>query len=140
RFDALGLIEARRHDGDADRLGDVAHGGEPGTGRAPKRPRRQVRLCSRRMKRLTFGAGLAALCAWLAVVSAWEASAQRRLGPGQERVVLGLFAPHELGGEVAAGYALWNVSIEQSRVVVTLRAGDGSETTVTLVHPDDAPE
>lgn len=93
------------------------------------------------MKRLTCGAGLAASCACLAVIfSAMTASAQHLIGPGQEPVVLGLLAPHELGHEIEAGYALWNVAIEAERVVVTLRTREGRETTLTLLHPDDAPE
>lgn len=68
-----------------------------------------------------------------------EAHAQAHLiGPGQEEVVLALFAPHELGGEVAAGFALWSVAIESDHIVVTLRAGDGRETSLTLRHPDTA--
>ncbi len=83
---------------------------------------------------------LAAWAALLVLSPPREASAQPVIGPGQERAVLALFAPHELGGEVRAGHVLWNVSIERSRVVVTLRAADESETTLTLMHPDDAPE
>ncbi len=74
------------------------------------------------------------LCA-LGVTSAAQAQ-EPSIGPGQERNVLALFAPHTLGAEVARGFALWGVSIERTRVVVTLRASGGRDVTVTLLHPD----
>ncbi|MDC3962283.1 hypothetical protein [Polyangium jinanense] len=56
---------------------------------------------------------------------------------GREKDVLALFAPFMLGKEVAAGFALWNVSIEPQRIVVGLREPKGREVRVTLVHPED---
>ncbi|MDI3284135.1 hypothetical protein [Polyangium sp. 15x6] len=56
---------------------------------------------------------------------------------GREKDVLALFAPFTLGKEIAAGFALWNVSIEQQRIVVGLREPKGREARVTLVHPED---
>ncbi len=79
-----------------------------------------------------------ALCAALALAPG-RARAQV-IGPGQEAAVLALFAPYELGGEVAAGFALWGVSIQRDHIVVTLRASDERETRITLRHPDTAPE
>lgn len=81
-----------------------------------------------------------ALTAALAAVAPVGARAQPLIGPGQEQRVLALFAPYELGGEVRDGFALWNVAIEHDCITVTLRARNGRETTLTLRHPDDAPD
>jgi len=62
----------------------------------------------------------------------------RAIGPGQEAAVLAMFAPYALAQPVARGYALWNVAIESTQVVVTLRAPDGRETTLTLQRPETA--
>lgn len=82
-----------------------------------------------------------ALWATIGVLSfSIEARAQHFIGPGHESEILALFEPHGLGDEVAGGFALWNVAIERDRIVITLRAGDGRESTVTLMHPNVAPE
>jgi len=79
---------------------------------------------------------LVVLGAWLAFAAGVDAQAHA-IGPGNEARVLALFAPYTLGGEVAAGHRLWGVSIERTRVHITLRAADGSEATLALQHPDD---
>ncbi|MDI1449364.1 hypothetical protein [Polyangium sp. 6x1] len=56
---------------------------------------------------------------------------------GREKDVLALFAPFTLGKEIDAGFALWNVSIEQQRIVVGLREPKGREARLSLVHPED---
>jgi len=48
------------------------------------------------------------------------------IGEGREPEVLALFAPHRLGGEVSAGWRLWNVRIEPTAIEVELR-GPGDE-------------
>ena len=84
-------------------------------------------------------AALSFLLFVLALVSwAHPASAHPYMLPGgREKDILALFAPFTLGKEVAAGFALWNVSIEQQRIVVGLREPKGREARITLVHPDD---
>lgn len=83
---------------------------------------------------------LAAALLLVGALASHAAAQTHVIGAGQEREVLGLFAPYQLAGEVAEGYALWGVSIASSRVVVTLRAADGREAMLTLTHPDEAPE
>ena len=65
---------------------------------------------------------------------ALEALAQPRIAPGREADVMQLFAPYELGDEVAAGYALWNISIETDRVEVQVRGPEGVAPSLVLRH------
>ncbi|MRG91397.1 hypothetical protein [Polyangium spumosum] len=60
-----------------------------------------------------------------------------KLPGGREKDVLALFAPFTLGKEVAAGFSLWNVSIEPQRILVGLREPKGREVKFSLVHPED---
>lgn len=81
---------------------------------------------------LSLALGVAALSLALSAAPCGAGAQALTIGPGQERTVLALFAPYSLGGEVAEGFALWNVSIESSRLVVKLRASDGREVTIQL--------
>ena len=92
-------------------------------------------MSARAIDRRLLGAML--VCSVLTFASALHAQ-DRAIGPGQEAAVLALFAPYALAAPVAHGYALWNVAIESAQVVVTLRAADGRETTLTLQHPEVA--
>lgn len=83
---------------------------------------------------------LVALAAFAALAAPASALAQPHvIGPGHEAAVLALVAPHALGTEVADGFALWDVSIESSRIAITVRRADGVEARVFLQHPDDSP-
>ncbi|TKC92987.1 hypothetical protein [Polyangium fumosum] len=82
---------------------------------------------------LSFLLFVLALVSWAPAASAHP----YRLPGGREKDVLALFAPFTLGTEIAAGFALWNVSIEQQRIVVSLHEPKGREVKLSLVHPDD---
>lgn len=86
-----------------------------------------------------FARGAFIAVAFIVCVASGASAQRRALGPGLERDVLALLAPYGLGDDVGGGYRLWGVRIEQTLIRLTLRAADGSETTATLTHHDDAP-
>jgi hypothetical protein len=59
------------------------------------------------------------------------------LRQGREQDALALFAPYTLGGPVLAGFALWDVAIQASRIDVTLQGPDNRRARLSLVHPED---
>ncbi|MCS6901832.1 MAG: hypothetical protein RMJ98_19605 [Myxococcales bacterium] len=76
---------------------------------------------------------LLALLAWSTEVRAESAF----LRQGREQEVLALFAPYVLGGPVSGGFTLWDVSIEPTRILVTLKGPAGRSERLALVHPAD---
>lgn len=61
------------------------------------------------------------------------------LPAGQEARVLGLLAPFAMGGHVAAGWSIGDVSIQTEEITVELRSGD-QRGALRLRHPSRAPE
>lgn len=57
---------------------------------------------------------------------------------GREADVIGLLAPYSLGGEVAGGWSLWDISIEQTQIEIGLRSSNQQATSLVLVHPTQA--
>lgn len=89
---------------------------------------------------MTFRRAALSLLLFVLALVSWAPRALAHpymLPGGREKDVLALFAPYTLGKEVAAGFALWNVSIEQQRILVGLREPGGREARITLVHPED---
>jgi hypothetical protein len=74
------------------------------------------------------------VCAWSSA-----ASAAPVIPAGKEDVVMGLFAPHELGGEIESGCVLRRVEIEPKQIVVTLLRGQESAAQVVMKAPSDSP-
>lgn len=54
------------------------------------------------------------------------------IGPGHEREVLRLVAPAEQGRELTRGWALWDISIERTRILFSLRGPTTERPTLEL--------
>ncbi len=80
---------------------------------------------------------LAILALLLAVCS--TAAATPVIAAGREKEVMALFAPHELGAEVAPGWKLMNVRVQPDNIAVELSGPNGAFASFRLLHPDAAP-
>lgn len=62
------------------------------------------------------------------------------IGPGREAVFIALAEPYTLGGEVTPGWTLQSIQIDRRVVRFQLRSTSGVGATLTLHHPQHAPE
>ncbi len=84
---------------------------------------------------------LLAAVLWLGVVATALAMVARPvIPPGREADVLRLVEPHALGEDLAPGWMLHSVKIDQATISFWIAGPEGAFARVTLDHPDSGPD